>query len=91
MFILFRPIHDAIETGNLDLVKLLLQHGADPMAELGERTPLEHALAHEQYEIHDYLESKFKITSSKCVLFDNLIPMLIFYDLFNLEKDTHIK
>ena len=51
-----RPIHDAIERGSLELVKLLVQHGADPQAEFGEKTPVEYAKFHEQMEIHDYLQ-----------------------------------
>ena len=43
-----RPIHDAVESGCLQLVKLLVQHGADFSAEYGGRTPLElaHSLGH---------------------------------------------
>lgn len=51
-----RPIHDAIESGNLDLVKLLLSNGADPLAEIGGRTPLEFALANHQMEVYAFLQ-----------------------------------
>ncbi len=54
----FRPIHDAIESGNLEMVKLLMSHGADPLAEIGEKTPLEFALSNDQKEIHAFLECK---------------------------------
>ena len=51
-----RPIHDAIETGSLDLVQLLIQYGADPLAEFGEKTPVEFARAVGQNEIFRYLK-----------------------------------
>ena len=53
-----RPIHDAIEVGAFDLVKLLIRYGADPLAEQGEKTPAEFALEMEQPEIHAYLQGK---------------------------------
>lgn len=40
------------------MVKLLLSHGADFMAEIGEKTPMEFALSNKQFEIHAYLECK---------------------------------
>ena len=40
-------------------MKLLLSHGADPTAEIGEKTPLEFAMANGQIEIHAFLESEF--------------------------------
>ena len=52
---MYRPIHDAIEIGSLEIVKLLIQHGADPMADIGDKTPLEFSKSMEQDEIHDYL------------------------------------
>ena len=52
----YRPIHDAIESGCLDLVKVLISHGADPLAEFGEKTPVEYALSIDQKEIYKYLE-----------------------------------
>ncbi len=39
-------------------MKLLLSYGADPMAEIGERTPVEFALANGQMEIHVYLQGE---------------------------------
>ena len=54
-----RPIHDAIESGNLELLQLLLSYGADPMAEIGEKTPVEYALANNQMEIHAFLQGKY--------------------------------
>ena len=51
-----RPIHDAIEIGCLDLVKLLIDHRADPMVEYGERTAIEFAKDHNQLEIADYIK-----------------------------------
>lgn len=59
-YVLFthRPLHDAIEVGSLELVKLLISHGADPLAEQGEKTPAEFALTMEQPEIHSYLQCK---------------------------------
>ena len=51
-----RPIHDAIEIGNLELVKLLITHGADLLVEYGERTTTEFARDHNQHEIGDYLK-----------------------------------
>ena len=55
-----RPIHDAIEAGSLDLVKLLIQYGADPLAEFGEKTPVEFARAQGQNEIFRYLKGSEK-------------------------------
>ena len=57
-FIYCRPIHDAIEVGAFELVKLLIRYGADPLAEQGEKTPAEFALDMEQPEIHAYLQCK---------------------------------
>lgn len=54
----FRPIHDAIEAGDISIVKLLVQHGADVMAEYSEKTPLELAKSHRQTEIAYYLEGR---------------------------------
>lgn len=53
-----RPIHDAIESGNLSIVRLLVEHGADPMAEYLEKTPLELAKSLGQIEISKFLSSK---------------------------------
>lgn len=56
LIICYRPIHDAIESGNLEVVKLLVSHGADPMAEIGEKTPMEFALSLDQSAIFAFLE-----------------------------------
>ena len=56
----YRPIHDAIESGCLDLVRVLISHGADPLAEFGEKTPVEYALSIDQKEIYKYLEGLSK-------------------------------
>lgn len=50
-----RPIHDAIEIGSLEIVKLLIKYGADPMADLGDKTPLEFSKSLEQTGIHEYI------------------------------------
>ena len=54
--VIFRPIHDAIEAGNMEIVKLLVEHGADVMAEYSEKTPFELATYLEQNEIAYYLK-----------------------------------
>jgi hypothetical protein len=51
-----RPIHDALEAGELSIVKLLVQNGADFMAEYGGKTPLELAKSHGHLDIANYLE-----------------------------------
>ena len=61
---IYRPIHDAIESGCLDLVKVLISHGADPLAEFGEKTPVEYALSIDQKEIYKYLEGLTEDISS---------------------------
>ena len=53
---LCRPIHDAIEIGSLDLVKLLIDHNADLMVEYGERTAVEFAIDQDQIEIAEYIK-----------------------------------
>ena len=69
-----RPLHDAIEVGSLEVVQLLIEHGADPLAELGEKTPLEYALMHNQLEIYDYLQCTPTIDrKSSCLLLINVI------------------
>ena len=65
---LCRPIHDAIEVGSLELVKLLIRYGADPLAEQGEKTPVEFALDMEQPEIHDYLQCEWITERTTSVL-----------------------
>ncbi len=54
----YRPIHDAIDIGALDIVQSLVQHGADPTAELGDKTPLYLAKTNKRPEIYDYLLRK---------------------------------
>ena len=54
--LLCRPIHDAIEIGSMELVKLLISHRADLMVEYGERTAVEFAMDQNQLEIADYLK-----------------------------------
>ena len=51
-----RPIHDAIEIGSLDLVKLLIDHNADLTVEYGERTAVEFAIDQDQIEIAEYIK-----------------------------------
>ncbi len=53
-----RPIHDAIDIGALDIVESLVQHGADPTAELGDKTPLYLAKTTNHPQIYDYLLRK---------------------------------
>lgn len=50
--------------GSLEVVKLLIEYGADPLAEQGEKTPVEFALEMEQPEIHAYLQCK---NSTECI------------------------
>ena len=52
----YRPIHDAIEIGNVDMVRLLVERGADLLVEFGERTAVEFARDHRQLEIADYIK-----------------------------------
>lgn len=54
--VLYRPIHDAIELGCLELVKLLIDYNADVMMEFGERTAVEFAMEHNQREIAEYIK-----------------------------------
>ena len=84
MHVYFRPIHDAIEVGAFDLVKLLIQNGADPLAEQGEKTPAEFALEMDEPEIHDYLQCK------KCTRLYILEPML-HKNWGESERASHIK
>lgn len=52
---LFRPIHDAIESGHFEIVKYLVDHGADPTVEYSEKTPIELANTSGYPEIAEYL------------------------------------
>lgn len=54
--IMHRPIHDAIEIGHMELVKLLIEYNADLTVEYGERTAVEFAREHKQYEIAEYIK-----------------------------------
>ncbi len=60
-FSYYRPIHDAVEVGAVDIVKTLVEHGADPTAELGEKNPLDLAKENCHPEICDYLKRKLCI------------------------------
>ena len=53
--IITRPIHDAVEAGNFEIVTILVEHGADPMVEYSERTPIEIAKSANFQEIVAYL------------------------------------
>lgn len=53
---LYRPIHDAIEIGCLELVKLLIDYKADLMVEYGERTAVEFAMDQNELEIASYIK-----------------------------------
>ena len=53
-----RPIHDAIEIGALEVVKLLVEYGADPTAELGDKSPLDLAKTLKTPEMLNYLQRK---------------------------------
>ncbi len=37
-------------------MKLLVEHGADPLAEIGDKTPVEYAMSLEKWEIRKYLQ-----------------------------------
>lgn len=52
----YRPIHDAIEIGCLELVKLLIDYKADLMVEYGERTAVEFAMDQNELEIGAYIK-----------------------------------
>lgn len=62
--LLLRPIHDAVEAGNFEIVTVLVDHGADPMVEYSERTPLEIAKSCNFQEIIDYLTGLLQIFAS---------------------------
>lgn len=53
-----RAIHDAVETGILKMVQVLVEHGADPCTEFLERTPCEMAQSLGHKEIHSYLQGQ---------------------------------
>ena len=72
-----RPIHDAIESGCLDLVKVLISHGADPQAEFGEKTPMEYALSIDQMEIYKYLEGLTEDISTYLTHFNAMLQYII--------------
>ena len=57
-----RPIHDAIEIGALEVVKLLVEYGADPTAELGDKSPLDLAKDLKTPEMLNYLQRKLFLT-----------------------------
>ncbi len=44
--------------GAVEIVKSLVEHGADPTAELGEKTPLDLAKDNCHAELYDYLNRK---------------------------------
>ena len=53
-----RAIHDAVETGMLEMVRVLVEHGADPCTEYLDKTPCEIARSLGHMEIHQYLQGK---------------------------------
>ena len=64
-----RAIHDAVETGMLEMVRVLVEHGADPCTEYLDKTPCEIAQALGHTEIHKYLRGKWQPAVHRgCVL-----------------------
>jgi len=52
------PLTDAIwESGNLDMVQLLIDHGADPMMKGNRKSPLEWAQEKDKKDIVAYLQT----------------------------------
>ena len=71
-----RPIHDAIEIGNVDMVRLLVERGADLLVEYGERTAVEFARDQNQLEIADYIKGW------------SIIPVVVFMKSCSLGSDV---
>ena len=51
-----RPIHDAVEAGDLVMVKTLVRHGADITPDSGERYPVDIAKSKGYDTIVEYLQ-----------------------------------
>jgi len=52
----FRPIHDAIEGNTMDIVKFLVENGADTSVEREGKTLIDIAVSHGFQDIADYLK-----------------------------------
>ena len=59
--LLYRPIHDAIERNSLDIVKLLIENGADITVEREGKTLLDVAEHCGFQDVIDYLEGLLHI------------------------------
>lgn len=66
---MYRPIHDAIEAGNITIVRLLVEHGANLMAEQGGKTPVDLARSLGHSDIASYLDGKFLSVNVHCLTF----------------------
>lgn len=69
IIIMYRPIHDAIEAGNITIVRLLVEHGANLMAEQGGKTPVDLARSLGHSDIASYLDGKFLSVNVHCLTF----------------------
>ncbi len=63
-----RPIHDAVEGGNFEIVTILVEHGADPMVEHSERTPIEIAKSANFPKIVAYLSGMLTVTIAAIIV-----------------------
>lgn len=52
----YRPIHDAIEGSQLEIVKILVENGADISVERDGKTLMNIAEQHQSKDVLDYLE-----------------------------------
>ena len=59
-----RPIHDAIEGNTLEMVKFLVENGADISVEREGKTLIDIAVAHGYQDIADYLIGKLLVCLS---------------------------
>ena len=81
MVLHYRPIHDAIEVNSLEIVKFLVENGADISAEREGKTLIDIAVAHGFQDIADYLRGLYE--SNICARVCNKINLHTFLHMLS--------